>query len=150
MSVTIERIQEPADDAAERALAVAHARYERSVTDVPLDWGHRISRLIASGRLDLFVARAENESVGYATLTQGVDTWSAEPYGFLDCLFVAEEHRSAGLGAQLIDAVVAHARSLGLAELQWQTPAWNEGAIRFYNRLGAEQRSKEVFMLALE
>jgi len=149
VTVTISRIQELADDAAERSLAVAHALYEKSATTVPLDWASRMTAFIAAGRIDLFVARSAGEPVGYATLTRGVSTWDAEPYGYLDCLFVAEGHRSSGLGVLLIEAVVARSRELDLGDLQWQTPEWNDGAIRFYERLGATRLAKQRFTLAV-
>jgi hypothetical protein len=31
--------------------------------------------------------------------------------------------------------------------VQWQTPAWNEGAIRFYDRIGAVSKEKLRFFL---
>jgi len=108
-----------------------------------------MTAFIAAGRIDLFVARSAGEPVGYATLTRGVSTWDAEPYGYLDCLFVAEGHRSSGLGVLLIEAVVARSRELDLGDLQWQTPEWNDGAIRFYERLGATRLAKQRFTLAV-
>ncbi|MGW1911840.1 N-acetyltransferase family protein [Streptomyces sp. NPDC002076] len=45
------------------------------------------------------------------------------------------------------DAVVAEARRLGLAQVQWQTPAWNEEAVRFYDRLGARATEKLRYTL---
>jgi ribosomal protein S18 acetylase RimI-like enzyme len=41
-----------------------------------------------------------------------------------------------------------HARAQGCEALQWQTPVWNEGAIRFYDRLGATRLAKQRYTLA--
>ncbi|MDJ1132205.1 hypothetical protein [Streptomyces iconiensis] len=41
-----------------------------------------------------------------------------------------------------MEAVLTRARSLGLPEVQWQAPHWNEGAIRFCDRLGAHAQDK--------
>ncbi|GAA1905406.1 hypothetical protein GCM10009753_39940 [Streptantibioticus ferralitis] len=41
-----------------------------------------------------------------------------------------------------MDAVAAGARLLGLAEVQWRSPVWNEGAVRCYDRLGAHAEEK--------
>ncbi|WP_213815436.1 GNAT family N-acetyltransferase [Glaciihabitans sp. dw_435] len=149
-TVSVDRVEVLRADAPERALAVAHAQFEKSTIVIPADWAARTSRLIAAGQLDLFVARSSGQALGYATLTRGVSTWAAEPYGYLDCLFVAEGHRDAGVGPLLVTAVAEHARSVGLRELQWQTPSWNAGAIRFYTRLGAARSGKEHFALRLE
>lgn len=132
-----------------RPLAVAHARHERSAVTVPADWADRVAALIAAGRIDLLVASIDGRVVGYATVTSDVDTWSAEPYAHLECLFVAEGHRDRGVGRLLVDRVVEHVRAGGYDELQWQTPAWNEDAIRFYRRLGAVGSAKERFTLAV-
>jgi GNAT superfamily N-acetyltransferase len=65
----------------------------------------------------------------------------------MDCLFLLPGHRGLGLGALLMDAVTAEARALGLDEVQWQTPTWNDGAMRFYDRLGARARQKVRYSL---
>ncbi|MGP3950192.1 hypothetical protein [Streptomyces sp. 7N604] len=45
---------------------------------------------------------------------------------------------------------MAEARGLGLTEVQWQTPAWNEGAARFYERLGARAKEKLRYSLPVQ
>lgn len=47
----------------------------------------------------------------------------------------------------MISAVIERARQMGLAEMQWQTPAWNSRAIEFYRRLGAKALEKQRFYL---
>lgn len=63
----------------------------------------------------------------------------------MDCLYLAEAARGHGLGALLMAAVRAEAAALDLAEIQWQTPPWNDGAIRFYDRLGATSKEKRRY-----
>jgi GNAT superfamily N-acetyltransferase len=128
---------------------VAHIVFERSASVPPTDWAERTARLVAAGRLTVFIARAGREPVGYATMTTDVETWSAEPFAHLDCVFVDESRRGAGIGGKLIDAVANDARSRGLGELQWQTPEWNDSAVRFYEKLGATHRAKRRFTLVL-
>ncbi|SCK59058.1 hypothetical protein H180DRAFT_05647 [Streptomyces sp. WMMB 322] len=36
---------------------------------------------------------------------------------------------------------------MGLGEVQWQTPSWNEGAIRIYDRPGTTRQDKARFTL---
>jgi GNAT superfamily N-acetyltransferase len=132
-----------------RPLAQAHAAYERSATVLVDDWSARISRMITAGRLHLVIALRGDEAVGYATTVTTVATWAAAAYAELDCLFVHEGTRGAGVGALLVEAAADVAREDGCLELQWQTPSWNEGAIRFYQRLGARSTSKERFTVPL-
>jgi len=132
-----------------RPLVAAHAAFERSAVAIPTDWAERTARLIAVGRLAVFVARDGLEAVGYASTTTDVATWTGEEYTHVDCVFVAEAHRGGGVGRLLLDAATHQARSRGHRELQWQTPQWNTAAIGFYERLGATHQSKERFTLPL-
>lgn len=68
----------------------------------------------------------------------------------MDCLYLTETSRGHGLGPLLMAAVGAEAGRLGLPEVQWQTPAWNESAIRFYDRLGATSKEKRRYSLPVE
>ncbi|MEU0114451.1 GNAT family N-acetyltransferase [Streptomyces bobili] len=79
-----------------------------------------------------------------------MSTWDGLEHLHMDCLFLAPGQRGLGLGALLMDAVSAEARALGLTEIQWQTPTWNEGAIRFHDRLGARAQEKTRFTLTVE
>jgi hypothetical protein len=65
--VSIVRATTEAECAPVRALAEAHARYERSDTVVPADQATRILDLITTRRLDLFVAQVSGTPVGFAT-----------------------------------------------------------------------------------
>jgi GNAT superfamily N-acetyltransferase len=149
-AVIVERARTVAECASIVGLVDAHVRFENSATILPTDWAERASGLVASARLDIFVAVMEGGPVGYATMTRDVSTWSCAEYAHLDCLYIDDRHRGSGVGLRLIQAVSRHAHDLGLHELQWQTPLGNEGAIRFYNRLGARQSPKARFTLELE
>jgi len=94
-----------------------------------------------------WLAEDTGTPVGYAAATMDFSTWSGRAYLHLDCLFVAAAHRGTGLGARLLAATQAYANSAGIAELQWQTPSWNEDAARFYIREGATAATKLRFSL---
>lgn len=132
-----------------RPLVKAHAKYERRDIALTDDWEHRIARLIDGGRITLYVASVRDAPVGYASVTNDVATWTGELFAHLDCLFVAAGHRGSGLGQLLFDTAGHQASRDGINELQWQTPAWNARAIRFYERLGATHLTKERFILPL-
>lgn len=133
-------------------LAAQHAAYERAAPPAA-DLAERLAVLLFDTprpRLRCLVAELPGgEVAGYATCAPELSTWEAREYLHLDCLFLAPDHRGGGLGALLVDAVVAEARALGLTEVQWQTPVWNEGAARFYDRLGARAKEKLRYSLAV-
>lgn len=139
----------PRDFASVHPLVQEHIRYERSDIVITEDWERSISEQVSAGDLVILVARIDGNVVGYASMTSDVATWTGERFGQLDCLYVDEARRGAGLGRLLVDAVAAAARARGFHELQWQTPEWNSDAIRFYERFGAVHRTKKRFTLIL-
>lgn len=125
-------------------LCAEHALYERATFDRA---GKREALLnaLARERLHLWVVASSEGLLGYAAASLEFSMWQAAEYLHLDCLFLRESARRRGLGAQLITAVADHAHSAGITELQWQTPAWNVNARRFYRRLGAHETDKARF-----
>ncbi|RKS06160.1 L-amino acid N-acyltransferase YncA [Nocardiopsis sp. Huas11] len=144
------RAARPADLPVVAELAAEHAVYERAPAPAP-DLARRLAALLfetPEPRLACLVAEsAEGEVVGYATCSPELSTWQGREYLNMDCLFLRDGTRGQGLGALLVDAVAAEARRRGLAEVQWQTPVWNEGAARFYDRLGARAKEKLRYSL---
>jgi GNAT superfamily N-acetyltransferase len=100
-------------------------------------------------RLYAWVATGRDALVGYATASREYSTWSACEYLHMDCLFVRSYARGAGIGAELLKTAVAFARTLGLPEVQWQTPDWNVEASRFYQRHGGIAKGKLRFTLSI-
>ncbi|HVY78627.1 MAG TPA: GNAT family N-acetyltransferase [Solirubrobacterales bacterium] len=85
------------------------------------------------------LAEVDGAPVGYAFVTVGPPyaSWDAgERLAELETLSVLPQHRGAGLGAVLIDAVWDRLGELGVADMQIVTTATNAGAKRFYERQG--------------
>ena len=83
------------------------------------------------------VVEADEILIGYATWSLEFSTWRASEYAHMDCLYLRDGYRNAGIGRELIQRVFAASRQLGCAIVEWQTPSWNRDAVRFYDRLGA-------------
>ncbi|MEV7521075.1 GNAT family N-acetyltransferase [Streptomyces sp. NPDC091371] len=129
-----------------------HVAYEKSAPRPP-GLAERLGPRIFAEGARLWVLLAENpdgEVAGYAACSEEFAFWDGRPYLHMDCLYLAEEARGHGLGAALMDAVADLARELGLDHVEWQTPDWNEGAIRFYDRLGATGRPKRRYALPVD
>ena len=127
-----------------------HARYERA-GDLRSDLRDALLRslFVPEPRLRVLLAIRHGEQLGYATWSLEASTWQGAEYAHLDCLYVREEARGQRIGRLLLHAVEEGARSAGATELQWQTPAWNHDAIRFYRRTGARGVSKIRYTLPL-
>ncbi|MCU7372364.1 GNAT family N-acetyltransferase [Paucibacter sp. O1-1] len=139
----------PGDAAVLAALCREHACYERLAPCNDDGFEARLAAALAAGRLQAWLAGRREEALGYASLTLDFATLSARPFAHLDCLYLRPAARGQGLGACLLHEVKQCAVALGCAELQWQTPDWNEAAVRFYLRAGATLRDKKRFAMSL-
>jgi GNAT superfamily N-acetyltransferase len=125
-----------------------HALYERSKYEVDGKAARLRCALFApEPRLQAWVAEVSGELIGYATATTDFSTWSAQTFLHMDCLFVRDGWRNAGVGVALLNRVATHAREMKINEIQWQTPDWNMDAARFYRRCGATEMLKRRFCL---
>ncbi|MFY3383910.1 GNAT family N-acetyltransferase [Paracidovorax sp. MALMAid1276] len=136
------------DAAALARLCAAHAAYER-IPHCGDGHAQRLAHGMAAGRLHAWLGFLHGGAVGYASATIDYATLTARPFLHLDCLYLEPVARGLGLGRLLVNAALRRARALGCDQLQWQTPDWNEGAIRFYDRLGATRLPKQRYTLAV-
>jgi GNAT superfamily N-acetyltransferase len=65
-------------------------------------------------------------------------TYRAKPNVIVKELYVAEGHRSKGIGELLMKAVARRAATTGCGMIKWYVAKWNEPGIQFYERLGAK------------
>lgn len=93
------------------------------------------------------VVEGENKLLGYTTFMPEFSTWDADYYVYMDCLFLRSQARSLGIGGQLIKEIAKFAKSRNIQQIQWHTPDFNERAIKFYHRIGANSKEKTRFYL---
>jgi GNAT superfamily N-acetyltransferase len=134
------------DTGAIARLMVAHALYEKSLIREE-GLAARFERQLSKpeNELNCLVVEEQGRLIGYTTFIRQFSTWDADFYIYLDCLYLSEEARGRGIGGELMDHIRDYAKAAGCKEIQWQTPDFNTGAIRFYKRLGAESDAKERF-----
>ncbi|MGX9146637.1 N-acetyltransferase family protein [Mesorhizobium sp. 128a] len=65
---------------------------------------------------------------------------------FLKDLFVRENARNAATGRALLGFLAGHCLREGIGRIDLTTEGWNEDALRFYDRLGAERHGQKVFL----
>lgn len=84
-----------------------------------------------------FVAESpESGILGLALYYPAYSTWKGRML-YLEDLVVTETARGQGIGRLLFDAVVHEARTTGAQRMKWQVLAWNEPAVGFYQKIGA-------------
>ena len=84
------------------------------------------------------IAEFDGEPVGFALWFYSFSTFRGRHGVYLEDLFVRPQARGAGLGRALLAGLARRCRDEGLARLEWSVLDWNEPALGFYRRLGAE------------
>jgi len=98
------------------------------------------ARMLAQGNYTALLARVDGRPVGFVGLSQGCALYAGGTIGTMQEFYVAPEFRSGGIGAALIEAVKAHARTQGWCRIEVCTPPLPafDGSLRFYQREGFE------------
>jgi hypothetical protein len=87
---------------------------------------------------EVLIARVDGEPAGFALFFHNYSTFLARPGIYLEDLFVLPAMRTRGVGKALLRAVASIARERECGRLEWSVLDWNEPAIEFYRRMGAE------------
>jgi GNAT superfamily N-acetyltransferase len=86
---------------------------------------------------EFFVAEDHEAIVGIALYYTAYSTWKGRTI-YLEDLVVTERLRRSGIGKKLFDVVAEEAKRLGAKRFRWQVLEWNEPAIAFYKKIGAD------------
>ena len=90
-----------------------------------------------------FVAiNEQNDITGYVTYFFAYYTWTGKSL-YMDDLYVRPEFRAMNIGTKLINRVIALAKTENCRKIRWQVSEWNQPAIDFYKRMGANIDSVE-------
>ena len=92
------------------------------------------------------LAFVEGEVSGLASVAIAHPGIDLERLLFLKDLFVRDKARNAGVGRALIGFLADHCKREGIGRIDLTTEDWNEGALRFYDRLGVERHGQKVFL----
>ncbi|MCB0772225.1 MAG: GNAT family N-acetyltransferase [Flavobacteriales bacterium] len=138
MNVTI-RKAEPRDVPRMLELVLELATFEKEPDAVTVTEAHMLDA--GFGKQPVWwgwVAVDEAERIlGIAICYERYSTWRGR-VGYLEDIVVSEAARGHGIGEQLFKACAKECVRRGYHHLTWQVLDWNDGAIRFYERLGAD------------
>jgi GNAT superfamily N-acetyltransferase len=106
--------------------------------------------LFGSDRVaEALLAFLGSQPVGFALYFSTFSTFVGPPGIYLEDIFVEPEHRGQGIGAALLTRIARIACERNCGRLEWSVLTWNEPAIGFYERLGAQRMEDwRVFRLA--
>jgi len=92
------------------------------------------------------LAFANSKVAGLASVAIAHPGIDLERLMFLKDLFLRENARNAGAGRALLGFLSDYCLREGIGRIDLTTEDWNEGALRFYDRLGAERHGQKVFL----
>lgn len=98
-------------------------------------------------KLFCYVVESENDLQGYFTFTFDYSTWDAKTFLYLDCLYLEPEYRGHRIGEVIFEKLTEIAKQNSCVNIQWQTPIFNERAIKFYKRIGGIGKEKLRFFI---
>jgi GNAT superfamily N-acetyltransferase len=87
---------------------------------------------------EALIAERDGEALGYALFFPTFSSFLASTGVWLEDLFVRPSNRGEGVGRALLSAVAACVRERGGERLEWAALDWNELALGFYRRIGAQ------------
>ncbi|MCL6432982.1 MAG: GNAT family N-acetyltransferase [Leptolyngbyaceae cyanobacterium HOT.MB2.61] len=84
------------------------------------------------------LAEYTGKPAGFALFFYNYSTFLTKPGMYLEDLFVLPEYRRHGIGTALFNYLAQRAIAEGCGRMEWSVLDWNEPAIAFYKRMGAD------------
>ncbi|MDJ1486179.1 GNAT family N-acetyltransferase [Cytophagaceae bacterium YF14B1] len=131
-------------------LCQEHAEYEQ--TNYKLEGKKEVFQKLLSLEnppLHCWIVEDGREIIGYFTYTFDFSTWDAGYFLHLDCLYLKPFCRGKGIGYSIMQWLKKIAVERSCVNIQWQTPVFNENAIRFYKCIGGKGKEKVRFSLSI-
>jgi GNAT superfamily N-acetyltransferase len=143
------RTTTPADVPIILSLIRELADYERAPDAVvATESGLRDVLFGAQRSAEVLLALENSDPVGFAVYFFNFSTWLGRPGLYLEDLFVRPNVRGKGYGRALLERLAQIAQERGCGRMEWAVLDWNDPAIQFYRKLGAEPMNEwTVFRL---
>ena len=121
------------------------AIYEKAEHEVVADEESLTRTLFGEPRYaEALIAEYGSEPVGFALYFFSYSTWLGRPGLYLEDLYVMPEHRKNGAGKALFASLARIAVDRGCGRFEWSVLDWNQPAIDFYEKMGAEAQSEWI------
>lgn len=88
--------------------------------------------------VEILLAEVSGQIVGQALFFNNFSTFLGKPGIYLEDLYVKPEMRGKGIGKMLLDKIISIAKERNYGRVEWSVLNWNESAIDFYKKIGAE------------
>ncbi len=110
-------------------------RYDVNVAPLTTDivWARMLDP--ASTMRGLIARNAEGQGVGFCHLILHANTWSLQPFCYLEDMFIAPEYRRRGIGMAMLNRIFDMARENGWSRVYWTTWQNNTAARALYDKV---------------
>lgn len=107
---------------------------------------HEVENTVAQMEIDgfganpifgFFVAERSGKIVGISLYYYRYSTWKGKVL-YLEDIIVTEKMRGQNIGYQLFEKTIQYAKDTGCKRMTWQVLEWNEPALNFYRKFGAQ------------
>jgi len=125
------------------------AEYEKLLHDVIVTEKELKKYLFGTKKYaEVLIAYYEKVPVGMALFFHNYSTFVGKPGIYLEDLYVKPEYRGKGIGKGLLIELIKIANKRNCGRVEWAVLDWNQSAIDFYKKLGAENmESWRIFRL---
>lgn len=89
-------------------------------------------------RAEVLIAQVDGQTAGFALFFHNFSTFVGRAGLYLEDLFVRPNFRKFGIGKMLLTHLARLAVERGCGRFEWAVLDWNEPAIGFYRKLGAQ------------
>lgn len=86
-----------------------------------------------------FIVFVDSKAVGFVVYFFTYATFNAKPTLFIEDIFVGEAYRGKGIGRSIFDHCIQEAREKKCGRIDFAVLDWNQPAIDFYEKIGAER-----------
>jgi GNAT superfamily N-acetyltransferase len=145
MTVTLRRVEKKKHALALANLTLELARYEKLEPPTPAALKRLMKDARKGEKIRAVLAEIDGEYVGYSVSFETYSTFQGRSVFYLEDIFVLPEHRRKGVGAKLFLDCTKRAKKRQCCRMEWQVLAWNEPALRFYEKLRAEKLTDWVW-----
>ena len=119
------------------------ATFERAPDEVTVSLDHFIKTGFGENPVwkALVAVTGDEKMVGISLYYMRYSTWKGLRL-YLEDLIVTSEFRGKGIGKLLFDSTIQEAKEMGVSGMMWQVLDWNEPAVNFYKKYGADVSSE--------
>jgi len=143
-SEVIIREARPDDIPEVHALITELAEFEKALDEMELTEEELLNDSFGDDAiLEIIVAEGKEGVVGAAMFYEKYSTWKGRAMHLEDFVVKSSERRR-GVGAMLFEEVMRIAKERNYSRMDWQVLDWNETAIAFYKKYGANLTTEWV------